>query len=169
MKNIEKKSQPSYVRAFSLLVDILWVFSIVVLFLTISIGVLSFISGSAGGGDNAEKWGIFVSSVLNSVIFVMIIFYLRRIIGSIKEKSPFKNTNVQSIKRIAYLVFLLIPIEIISQWLMSGFEKMFSTSGFVNLVWGNFFKLIFVGLGILVIGKVFESGLSLQKEKELTI
>jgi len=37
------------------------------------------------------------------------------------------------------------------------------------LIWDGLFKLLLIGLGILVIAKVFESGLELQKEKNLTI
>lgn len=167
MKKNKKEDQSSYVRAFSLLVDIIWIIAVVGLVLTAVLGIYMLILPS---GDRVIKEAaIFIPSSLNSIIFVMIIFYLRKIIRSIKAKSPFEKANVQRIKRIAYAVFILIPIDILGKILIQGFDNIFSSTLFIDLVWGGFFKLLFIGLGILVIAKVFESGLELQKEKSLTI
>jgi len=162
-----KENQPSYIRAFSLLVNIFWIIAVVGLVLTVVLGGVLLIQSS---GDSIQmKTVISLSSFLNSLIFVMIIFYIRKIIRSIKAKSPFEAANVQRIKKIAWAVFVLIPVDILGKILIQGFDKIFSSTHFIDLVWGGFFKLLFIGLGILVIAKVFESGIELQKEKSLTI
>ncbi len=168
MRKDKKEAQSSYLRVFSLLVDIIWVFAVVGLVVYL---IMCFVMIARSGGDKnfMVQTGISLSGFLNSIIFVLIIFYLRKILRSIKAKSPFEVANVQYIKNIAYAVFVLIPINIIGKILIQGFESTFSSAGFIDLVLDGFFKLLIIGLGILVIGKVFESGLELQKEKNLTI
>jgi len=168
MKGNKKEIQSSFVRAFSLMVDIIWIFAVVGLVLALVMGFI-IIAKSGGFKSVVIQTGISLAGFFNSIIFVLIIFYLRKILRSIKAKSPFEVANVQRIKNIAYAVFVLIPIDILGKILIKGFDSAFSSANFVDLVWNGFFKLFLIGLGILVIGKVFESGLELQKERNLTI
>ncbi len=168
MKGNKKEDQPSYVRAFSLMVDIIWILAVVGLVLALVMGFV-IITKSGGVKSIMIQTGISLTGFFNSIIFVLIIFYLRKILRSIKAKSPFEVANVQRIKNIAYAVFVLIPIDILGKILMRGFDSTFSSAGFIDLIWDGFIKLLIIGLGILVIAKVFESGLELQKEKNLTI
>ncbi len=168
MKENKKKEPSSYVGAFSLMVDIIWIIVVVGLVLTLVIG---FVMIAQSGEDKSimSRIGISLSGFLNSAVFVLIIFYLRKILRSIKAKSPFETANVQRIKKIAYAVFVLIPIDILGKILIQGFDAIFSSGYFIGLIWDGLFKLLLIGLGILVIAKVFKSGLELQQEKNLTI
>ena len=38
-----------------------------------------------------------------------------------------------------------------------------------DLLWGSLFKLTFLGFGLLVIAKVFDLGVELQREQKMTI
>ena len=168
MKRNKKKEKSSRVQAFSLMVDIIWIFAVVGLVLTLVLGFL-IIARSWGDKSIMIQTGISFSGFFNSIIFVLIIFYLRKILRSIKAKSPFETANVQRIKKIAYAVFVLIPIDILGKILIQGFDAIFSSGYFIGLIWDGLFKLLLIGLGILVIAKVFKSGLELQQEKNLTI
>jgi len=168
MKGNKKENQSSYVRAFSLMVDIIWIFAVSGLVLALVMGFV-IIAKSAGDKSALIQTGISLSGFLNSIVFVLIIFNLRKILRSIKAKSSFERTNIQRIKKVAYAVFVLIPIDILAKILIQGFDSIFSSAGLIDLVWDGFLKLLVIGLGILVIAKVFESGLELQKEKNLTI
>jgi len=168
MKGNKKENQSSYVRVFSLMVDTIWIFVVVGLVLSLIMGLV-IIAKSGGDKSIMSRIGISLSGFLNSVVFVLIIFNLRKILRSIKARSPFEAANVQRIKKIAYACFVLIPIDILGKILIQGFDTGFSSGYFIDLIWDGLFKLLLIGLGILVIAKVFESGLELQKEKNLTI
>lgn len=88
---------------------------------------------------------------------------------TVKESNPFEQMNPSRIRRIAYAVFVLVPVDIFSRILIKGFQEIFFTVYFVDMLRASLFKLIFLGFGLLVIAKVFELGKELERDQKLTI
>lgn len=168
MKN-SSSGQTSSVRAFVLLVDLAWIFVVVGVVLAFVLGVISLISPSRPADERIfQTLGIYLSMLVSTCIYVWIVFHLRQLMKSVKDSRPFDPANPRRIQQIGYAVFLLIPAEILDKFLMMG-DKAISANFFMDLVWGSFFKWLFLGFGVLVIAKVFERGVSIQRDQSLTI
>ena len=90
---------------------------------------------------------------------------------AIKQGKIFIPENPSRIRRIAYAIFLWAPIEILFYGVMfRGFPvnmaPLIPISGMPIRV---FLELIFFGLAILVIAEVFQRGVKLQQEQDLTV
>ncbi len=161
--------QTSSVRAFVLLVDLAWIFVVVGVVLAFVLAVVNVVSPSRPADERfAFTFGMTLSMLLISAIYVWMVFHLRQLMRSVKDNRPFDPANPQRIQKIGYAVFLLIPAEILDKFLMMG-DKAVSAEFFMDLVWGGFFKWLFLGFGVLVIAKVFERGVSIQRDQSLTI
>jgi hypothetical protein len=168
MTNKKYGNQSSVIRAISLLVNLFWIVAILGVCLTAILIPFRLIRVFT------EKVPIyFVSayffSLFSSVVYLWIIYFLRKLMLTVKESNPFDQMNPGRIRRIAYGVFALVPLDIFAKIWTQGFQPTFSTTDLGDILWGSLFKLTFLGFGILVIAKVFELGVVLKDEQKLTI
>ncbi len=121
-----------------------------------------------------------VSIVLPFLIIVLLIVYqLRLFLGSVKQGRPFDRENPKRIRRIGYLVFVLGPLTGIWNWVMSmKYMHQISLPGtslainkgsklLVNIETDQ--HLILLGLLILLIAQIFDEGVKMQEEQDLTV
>lgn len=104
-----------------------------------------------------------------SLIFLWIVYFLWKIMLTVKENNPFDQMSPDRIRKMAYAVFFLLPVEILSKILIKGIQKIFSTLNFVDMLRGSLFELVFLGFVLLVIAKVFELGVEPLRDQKLTI
>lgn len=164
MTNKKSENQSSVIRTFSLLVNLFWIIAIIGVCLTAILTPFRLISVLT------EKLPyFFVSpyffSLFASAVYLWIIYFLRKLMLTVKENNPFDQMNLGRIRKIAYGVFALVPVDIINKIWIPSFPRI----DFVDILWGSLFKLTFLGFGILVIAKVFELGVVLKDEQNLTI
>jgi hypothetical protein len=114
---------------------------------------------------------LYFVSMLIWGIFLWIVWHLRKLMQTIKDGKPFLPENPGRIRKIAYAILLWAPIETLFYGVMfRGFAvnvgPMFPTGGMPVRI---FLELVFFGLAVLVIAEVFERGVNLQQEQDLTV
>jgi hypothetical protein len=111
----------------------------------------------------------YLTSIVVSVIFLWIVWYLRKLIRTIKEGNPFLPENPGRIRKIAYAILVWAPFELMT------YGSMYRAFTIQSHIPGGFIQLrpslemIFLGLVILVIAEVFKQGVKLQQEQDLTV
>jgi hypothetical protein len=185
----ESEYEPSFlVKALSLFVNIIWVLGIIgacAQLLLAPLGLLriaqfhintmpfNFMKGFFyfGFGGLPSIMLASLISLLIWVIFLWIVWHLRKLILAIKEGRPFHPENPGRIRKIAYAVLLWAPVEILFYGIMfRGLAvNLRPISSFSGMPVRVFFELIFFGLAILVIAEVFQRGVQLQREQDLTV
>lgn len=168
MTNKKYWNQSFVIQAFSLLVSIFMVIAIIGVCTTALLLPLRSIRLFTEKVP-AIFVGAYLSSFISSVVYIWIIYILRKLMYTVKKNNPYDKINPSRIRRLAYAVFALIPVDIFNKIWVKGWQPTFVTMDYVNILWGSLFKLIFLGFGILVIAKVFELGVELQHEQKLTI
>ena len=174
------------VRFLTVVVDVAWVLGIISVVLTFIAMPMSVVIGLVG--DRISHWsthsifnpwvdplmlmGLYSSSLLASGFFLWIVYHLRLLMKTIKAGDPFNPANPMRIRRIGYAVIIWAPLRLAS-FAMKGCliyqGSHLSLSAFMPLSTLLGAELLFFGLGILVIAQIFERGLQLQQEQDLTV
>jgi len=176
------------VKFMSVVVDIIWVLSIISLASGILFIPLAWLLYRAAdvyfdfnihyGWDGIPVFvPLFIgmayfTNIIASGIILWIVHHFRLLIKKLKSGEPFHESNPRLIRKIAIGVLVWAPIRMMSfvglgLFLIGGmhyphFPMLFS---FTPLT----LELVFIGLGILVIAQVFEYGCKLQQEQDLTV
>ena len=110
-----------------------------------------------------------ITMIVSSLIFLWIVWHLRKLIRSIKAGSPFFHQNPGRIRKIGYATLLWAPVNGIAAFLF--FKSATSQVAYPvkDLSALPFLEMIFLGLMILVIAEVFDRGAKLQHEQDLTV
>ena len=112
-----------------------------------------------------------LGALTDSIIYLMIIHFLRKIFKSLTENKYFVSSNGKYIKKIAIsIIFLAIIPEVIyyltDRWIISTIELK-------DVIFKNEFNFeyqtILLGLLVFVISIVFLRGIELKEDQELTI
>ncbi len=112
-----------------------------------------------------------LGALIDSIIYLMIIHFLRKIFKSLTENKYFVSSNGIYIKKIALsIIFLAIVPEVIyyltDRWIISTIELK-------DVIFKNEFNFeyqtILLGLLVFVISIVFLRGIELKEDQELTI
>ena len=112
-----------------------------------------------------------LGALTDSIIYLMIIHFLRKIFKSLTENKYFVSSNGKYIKKIAIsIIFLAIVPELIyyltDRWIISTIELK-------DVIFKNEFNFeyqtILLGLLVFVISIVFLRGIELREDQELTI
>lgn len=174
------------VRFLAVVIEIAWVLGIISVILTVIAMPLTLVFGLARSGF--PHWsthtvlypilnplwliGIYSSSLFASGFFLWIVYHLRLLMKTIKAGDPFNPANPVRIRRIGYSVIIWAPLRLMSFGLKGvliyqgshlSFPALMPLSCMLAL------ELVFFGLGILVIAQIFERGLQLQQEQDLTV
>ena len=167
---IEKsENQSSAVRVFILLINISLIVAAVVFCLLAIFTPLGLAGVFRDNKAPIVAASIYFCGLLTSAAYLWIIYFLRKLMLTVKANNPFDLANPGRIRKISYAVFALVPVDIAGNILIKGFQTTFNTVNFADLLWGSLFKLIFLGFGLLVIAKVFDLGVELQRDKRMTI
>ena len=124
--------------------------------------------------ENGEKGlqRIFVvMPLLLSMLFLGIMMIMRKIIKSIKSGTPFTRENAARIRAMGWLVMAAGPFYGILEYIyaLMWVPKLRIEGALVEAVPDFRVFYIFAGLLIVVIGHVFQYGVSLCEENELTV
>ncbi|MBC7565819.1 MAG: DUF2975 domain-containing protein [Pedobacter sp.] len=109
---------------------------------------------------------IFLLFAIECLIF-SIIYHLRKLFSSLHKGVPFTFENVITLKRIAFFIALILPVQIILylfelQILNANFSKpiKFSVDPVLN------FEVLLIAIIFYIVAEIFNSGLELKKENE---
>ena len=162
-------NQLSAVRAFLLFINMLLIVAIIGACLSAILAPVGLAGVFREDKASLITVSIFFCSLLTSAAYLWIIYFLRKLMLTVQANNPFDLMNPGRIRKIAYAVFAIVPIDLYTKLFIKGFQKTFDTVNFVDLLWGSLFKMIFLGFGLLVIAKVFELGVELQRDQKMTI
>jgi hypothetical protein len=110
-----------------------------------------------------------ITMIVSSLIFLWIVWHLRKLIQSIRAGSPFLHQNPGRIRKIGYATLLWAPVNRIAAFLFfksATYQIAFPIKSTLGL---PFLEMVFLGLMILVIAEVFDRGAKLQHEQDLTV
>lgn len=170
MTKKEALLQASSVRALSAFVSILWIVGIAAFFMNAVLVLISVLRSPLSEGKGLlYAAGIGLASLLTVGVFLWIIHHLRKLVRTVEQGHPFDNENPGSIRRIAYGVFLWVPLRIFSKIMLEGISEVTQGGAFIDLLVRDFMIPVFLGTVILVIAKVFETGVRLRQDQSLTI
>ena len=176
MKNSEKYTPTFLVKALTVIVDIVLVLTILSLISYIFLIPTRFMMGIGGGMH--FKHGVpllygltLVVSILSSAFFLWIIWHLRLILKSLKTGTPFAKENPKRIRKVAYGVLAWGPIRLTSFFL--GNKLIITGIGLYTNALLHSFSIIFIEFrfvaGVFVIAQIFERGIVLQQDHDLTV
>lgn len=122
---------------------------------------------------NLSHWlgGIFLG-----LIYFWILYHLYRLLIVITKGEPFHAATPGRMRRIAYGAFALVvvrgAVNLAQGWASSAgsgpFMDMFKNAFISNLM-GEGLRMILLGVGILIMAEVFEAGVRLKQDQDLTI
>ena len=112
-----------------------------------------------------------LSVLIDTLIYIYIIYFLRKIFSSLKTGVFFNRSNGEYIKKIAYTVLVLAFIpEFVSYLIESHITNNIELANLVIHAKFDFdFRTIFFGFLIFVVAKAFIRGTEIKEEHELTI
>lgn len=186
-----KHFSPSFlVKSFGSLVNILWVLGIIGAgFAAIVIPI-----GLSGGFSRDDFFNlqasldfmneiggafllgsIYLLGLFTWTLFLWIVYHLRLITYTVREGKPFNEENPKRIRKIALAVLVWAPVETLFFYLKTQF--IINTTSYpgvgkdlvLELIFGIFLELIFIGLCVLVVAQIFSMGVRLQQDQDLTI
>ena len=111
----------------------------------------------------ASMLDVYIDLLVKKVILFWVLFHLQMIMLTITRGEAFDSRNPRWIRKVAYGAFAFAIFQLASDLYWSGLPSIY------GLVKGEAFRMALFGLGILIIGKAFESGLMIRKDQELTI
>lgn len=129
-------------------------------------------SGLAYIAVGAELWAIFIPMI---IIILTLTFYLlnqfRLIVRSVIKGDPFNDENPRRLKILGCFLTLAGPIEgLIGYTFTKPYAaRMIIEGAKVSAYLDLHLRTVFSGLLILALAWVFESGIKMRKEQELTI
>jgi hypothetical protein len=106
-----------------------------------------------------------------AVGLLWVITQLRRFIGTVKRGTPFTPENPRTLRRIGYAVFAAGPVVgLLSYIYGSAYQHLVDfPDAVVKVPFDAHPFVMFLGLVILVIAQVFDYGVKLQAEQDLTV
>lgn len=162
--------QASSVRALSAFVSILWIVGIVAFIADAVLLLFSLLKSPLAKEKGIIYAGsLYFASLLTVGVFLWIIYHLKKLVKTVEQGNAFEKENPGRIRRIAYGVFVWMPLQIYSKIMLKGFAEAVKTENFFDLLLRDFMLPLFLGTAVLVIARVFETGVRLQQDQTLTI
>lgn len=123
---------------------------------------------------------LFIALLILNIVLLFITFFLKSIFKSLKTNNIFTLKNSQYISYIGYSFILLSliyqPIKTIIFFIFDqtfGFSKIVESGGFISDMSYHYIEihwtLLFSGVIICIVAKIFKHGAFLQKEYDSTI
>jgi hypothetical protein len=164
MANIKKANVPKIVRTCKTLLVAMSVIYVV--------GFVGFgVTGFPNGGISGIEWRVsfyrYVEGMLQALLYFGILYNLYHLIVKISQNAPFHSANPKRIRKVALLAFALAIVNIGAN-LAIGFSthafRVLHDSGL-----GKAFRNVLFGFGILIIAEVFEAGVRMKQDQDLTV
>lgn len=112
-----------------------------------------------------------LAAIIDSVIYLMIIYFLRKIFKNLTENNYFISANGIYLKKVSLFIILMSFVSQLVQYWTDLLIK--NTLEFESIIIKNGFdfrfQTILLGLLVYVISIVFLRGVELQEDKDLTI
>lgn len=110
-----------------------------------------------------------LSSIVNISILIYGIFLLRKFLINTKNRGPFLRENILYIRRLANLILFVAVVR----WFFNGtltdiIKHSYDSSQTIGFSFG-FSSTFMLGLLVLILAAIFEYGVTLKEESELTI
>ena len=112
--------------------------------------------------------GVYIELLIKQAILFWVLFHLQLIMLTITRGEAFDSRNPGWIRRVAYGAFTFVIFRLVADFYWSGLPAI-KFSSLCMLVKGEALRMALFGVGILIIGKAFETGLLIRKDQELTI
>jgi hypothetical protein len=160
----------SSIRVFYLFIQVIWVVSV------IGIGFWSVVLPIGFFGTPDKKplfdlvtWATCFRGMFSGAIFLWVLYPLRSLTCTVNGGRPFDITNPSRIRKIAFGVFAWIPVGIIGEYLLKPARGPITWVDFAGVLWQKAVVLGFLGLAILMIAEVFDVGVRLKQDQDLTV
>ena len=111
---------------------------------------------------------VYIELSFKQVILFWVLLHIQLIMLTIIRGEAFDTRNPGWIRKVAYGAFAFAIFRLASDFYWSGLPAL-KFSSLYALIKGEAFRMALFGMGILIIGKAFESGLMIRKDQELTI
>jgi len=109
-------------------------------------------------------------------LVLVVVWQLRRILGTLTAGDPFVRDNARRIKTIGWSIIIAVTLKTLTKFgAVLYLKRIISINGRSYLppsylLWESFpLGMIFVGLAVLAIAEVFRIGARIKAEQELTI
>ncbi len=110
------------------------------------------------------------SLLISITIVYLILYHLRKIFSGLPINSPFTYQNYKSIRSIAFLIINFVLVEWILKLSMSFIlETKYDLKTKLNIELTSAITYILLGLIIFAIAEIFNQGIKLKEEQDLTI
>lgn len=170
MTEQKKEKQTPLVWLCIFLLSLFWV--------GLAIGIFNVFKGMAGEinkvfflkseGFKGSMLDVYIELLFRQVILFWILLHLQRIMLTITRGGAFDRRNPGWIRKVAYGAFAFALFRLAADLYWSGLPALKFNSLYM-LVKGEPFRMALFGLGILIIGRAFESGVMIQQDQNLTV
>ena len=116
----------------------------------------------------ASMLDVYIELLFKQVILLWVLLYLQRIMLTITRGEAFDSRNPRWIRKVACGAFAFAIFRLAADFYWSGLPAI-KFSSLYMLVKGEAFRMALFGVGILIIGKAFENGVMIRKDRDLTI
>jgi hypothetical protein len=120
-------------------------------------------------GDLVTNLSFYVQNLLIALVYFLILYNLYGLLVMIARGNPFDPSNPKRIRRVAYGAFALTALNLGASVILAFSSPKQGWTSFYAEILGQGFRTILFGVGILVIGKVFEAGARLKQDQDLTV
>jgi hypothetical protein len=109
--------------------------------------------------------------VIGGISSLAILYYLRKIVGTLIKVTPFVSDNVRSLERISVCCFIITTSYIINFFCNKQYKDFDIISYDFTGIHTDFEALIFffAGCFLLILSKVFQQAVQVKEENDLTI
>lgn len=143
------------------------------IFLTAALGYNTFSRGTSGEFNFEQGQLLLVVALLAvgiSCLF-LIVFNLKKIIGTLVKADPFVRENVVAFKRISiqsFIISICYFINLLVNYNLEEFKFIYVDSSGIHTDM-EFLIFLFAGLFIFILAKVFEQAIQYKEDNDLTI
>ncbi len=109
------------------------------------------------------------TGIVNLTFFQFIQIQLKKIVSSVKEELPFRNSNAIILRNLGMgYIIASIMVSLINSWLMMTIVNTFNVYE-ATINFSVNFQMVFMGVIILILAYVFSYGSVLQEEHDSTV
>lgn len=99
------------------------------------------------------------------LLITAILYHLRKLFFNLKQDRHFEGENVSALKRVAFLVALIFPLQLLIQFTAQTTLNLYLLSNYSVRWEANFYVLIIAAI-LYIVAEIFNRGLELRKENE---
>lgn len=132
--------------------------AVIVVLLTLPITARMYVDACVSTAGENYYWFLLVFLWASGILYLGIVYELRKMFKNLNQREPFRRENVVSLKKIAVLALWISAIYVI---------KIIFYISLLTIVIAM--AALSVGLFALIIGEVFRQAVEVKEENDLTI